>query len=234
MPAAPSSATASDLMAELRSAARPSEHPKRHYHGGADVLGVRMGTLFEITKRYATMPLDELERLLDEAEYEPRLAAFCVMDFAVRGSRDDELRRVRYELYLRRHDRIDTWDMVDRAAPRVIGEYLMTRSRAPLFELAEASDPLRRRTAMTAPLGFLRRGDADARADLFRLAGLLLEDPDPVVAKPVGIALRHVGAVDPDGLVAFLDANAARMPRPMLRAAVDKLPAGTPWSRTAP
>jgi hypothetical protein len=226
--------TAAGLLAELHAAARPAEYPQRHYRGGADVLGVRMGTLFEITKRYAAMPLDELERLLDEPGYEPRLAAFCVMDFAVRGSRDDELRRARYELYLRRHDRIDTWDMVDRAAPRVIGEYLMTRSRAPLFELAETSDPLRRRTAMTAPLGFLRRGDADARADLFGLAERLLEDPDPVVAKPVGIALRHVGAVDPDGLVAFLDANAERIPRPILRAAQEKLPPGTRWSRTAP
>ncbi|GAA1061797.1 DNA alkylation repair protein [Agromyces bracchium] len=225
--------TAAALLVDLRDAARPDEHPQQHYHGTASVLGVRMGTLFDITKRYAAMPIDELELLLDESEYEPRLAAFCVMDFAVRGSRDDSVRRDRYDLYLRRHDRIDTWDMVDRAAPRVIGEYLATRSRAPLFELAASSDPLRRRTAMTAPLGFLRRGDADARADLFRLAGLLLEDPDPVVSKPVGIALRHVGAVDPDGLVAFLDANAERMPRPILRAAGEKLPPEAPYSRSA-
>ncbi|RXZ48318.1 DNA alkylation repair protein [Agromyces binzhouensis] len=225
--------TAVGLLADLRAVGAPGEHPQRHYHGTADVLGVRMGTLFEIAKRYAAMPLDEVERLLDEPEYEPRLAAFCIMDFAVRGSRDDEVRRTRYELYLRRHDRIDTWDMVDRAAPRVVGEYLATRSRAPLFELAEASDPLRRRTAMTAPLGFLRRGDAEARADLFRLADRLLQDPDPVVSKPVGIALRHAGGVDPDGLVAFLDANAERMSRPLLRAASDKLPPGTPYSLPA-
>ncbi|GAA1058487.1 hypothetical protein GCM10017608_25980 [Agromyces luteolus] len=232
MAAAPTP-TAAALLADLRAAARPDEYPQRHYHGTAGVLGVRMGTLFDIAKGYTAMPLDELELLLGEPEYEPRLAAFCIMDFAVRGSRDDAVRRDRYDLYLRRHDRIDTWDMVDRAAPRVIGEYLAARSRAPLFELSASSDPLRRRTAMTAPLGFLRRGDADARADLFRLAGLLLEDPDPVVAKPVGIALRHAGAVDPDGLVAFLDANLERMPRPILRAAAEKLPPGTPYSRAA-
>lgn len=223
--------TAADLLAELRAAARPEQYPQKHYHGGAGVLGVRMGELFDITKRYAAMPVDEIDRLLDEAEYEPRLAAFCVMDFAVRGARDDAVRRERYELYLRRHDRIDTWDMVDRAAPRVIGEYLLTRSRDPLFELAASSDPLRRRTAMTAPLGFLRRGDAAARDDLLRLAALLMDDRDPVVAKPVGIALRHLGGVDPDRLVAFLDEHAERMPRPTLRAAVDKLPAGMRHSR---
>jgi 3-methyladenine DNA glycosylase AlkD len=220
--------TARELLAELRAAARPDAHPQKHYHGDGGVLGVRMGELFDIAKRHAALPVDEIDRLLDEREYEPRLAAFCVMDFAVRSrSAGDDVRRERYELYLRRHDRIDTWDMVDRAAPRVVGEYLLTRPRDPLFELAAASDPLRRRTAMTAPLAFVRARDVDALADLYRLAALLLDDPDPVVAKPVGIALRHVGAVDPDGLVAFLDVNAERMPRPMLRAAVEKLPPGT-------
>jgi 3-methyladenine DNA glycosylase AlkD len=221
--------SADDLIAELRAAARPAEHPQTHYHGDGGVLGVRMGELFDIAKRYADLPVAEIDRLLDEDPYEVRMAAFCVMDFAVRGGVRvaDAVRRERYDLYLRRHDRIDAWDMVDRAAPRVIGEYLLARPRDPLFELAASSDPLRRRTAMTAPLAFVRGGDAEARADLFRLAGRLLDDPDPVVAKPVGIALRHVGAVDPDGLVAFLEANGERMPPPLRRAAVEKLPPGT-------
>lgn len=219
--------SAADLIADLRAAAHPDEHPQKHYHGDSAVLGVRMGEVFDVAKQYADLPVAELERLLDEDPYELRLAAFCVMDFAVRGRPTDEVRRERYELYLRRHDRIDTWDMVDRAAPRVIGEHLLHRSRDPLFELAASSDPLRRRTAMTAPLAFVRARDADALADLYRLAALLLDDPDPIVAKPVGIALRHVGAVDPGGLVAFLEANGERMPRPILRAAVEKLPPGT-------
>lgn len=219
--------SAADLIADLRAAAHPDEHPQKHYHGDSAVLGVRMGEVFDVAKQYADLPVAELERLLDEDPYELRLAAFCVMDFAVRGRPTDEVRRERYELYLRRHDRIDTWDMVDRAAPRVIGEHLLHRSRDPLFELAASSDPLRRRTAMTAPLAFVRARDADALADLYRLAALLLDDPDPIVAKPVGIALRHVGAVDPGGLVAFLEANGERMPRPIPRAAVEKLPPGT-------
>ncbi|UIP59635.1 DNA alkylation repair protein [Agromyces marinus] len=222
--------TAADLLTELREAGRRDQRPQTHYRGGAAVLGVRMGSLFEIAKRYSALPRPEIESLLDEAEYESRLAAFCVMDFSVRGRVGDDLRHERFELYLRRHDRIDSWDMVDRAAPRVVGEYLAARPRDPLFELAASTDPLRRRTAMTAPLGFLRRGDDDARADLYRLAAALMGDPDPVVGKPVGIALRHVGAVDPDGLVAFLDANHERMPRPMLRQAREKLPPGTRWS----
>ncbi|MEV0288313.1 DNA alkylation repair protein [Kribbella sp. NPDC050820] len=216
--------TASALVDELRSEGRPAEHPQKHYHGSAAVLGVRMGTLFGIAKRYTALPLSEVDRLLDVAEYEPRLAAFCVLDFKARKAKlpADE-RRGCYELYLGRHDRIDTWDMVDRAAPRVVGSYLLDKPRTPLFELARSADPLRRRTAMTAPLAFTGSGDPDALADLFALAELLVDDTDPVVSKPVGIALKYAGAADELALRAFLDRHAARMPRPALRYAVEKL-----------
>ena len=65
-----------------------------------------------------------MERLIDEAAYEPRMAAFCILDFKARRRIDDDERRALYDVYLRRHDRITTWDMVDRSAPRVVGGHL--------------------------------------------------------------------------------------------------------------
>ncbi|SKB04055.1 DNA alkylation repair protein [Aeromicrobium choanae] len=217
--------TAADLLRELRDAADPAAHPQRHYHGGAGVLGVRMGTVFELAKRHSGMTLGDVGRLLDEREYEPRLAAFCVVDFQVRrkGITDAE-REERYDLYLARHDRIDSWDMVDRAAPRVVGQFLRDRSREPLFALAASPDPLRRRTAMTAPLAYTRPAHPEGIADLLRLAELLAADPDPLVSKPVGIALKHAGAVAPDEVRAFLDRLGDRLPAPVRREARAKLP----------
>jgi hypothetical protein len=216
--------SADALVAELRAVADPTAHPQKHYRGRGGVLSVRMGSLFEIAERYADLPLVEVEKLLDEREYEPRMAAFCILDFAVRrrGVTADE-RRARHDLYLARHDAIDAWDMVDRAAPRVIGGWLRDRPRDVLFDLAASPDPLRRRTAMTAPLFYTRPAHPAGLADLYRLAGLLLEDADPLVAKPVGIALKHAGAVDPDGVRAFLAEHGDRVPRPIARAAREKL-----------
>lgn len=218
-------ATAADLIAVLRFAADPATYPNRHYHGAGEVLGVRMGALFDIAKRGTDLPLAEVEKLLDESAYEPRLAAFCVLDFAVRrrsvSERDCE---IRYRLYLNRHDCIDSWDMVDRAAPRVIGGYLRNRSRDPLLELAESSDAYRRRTAMTAPLIYTRPVDPDGIVDLLRIAEVLIADPDPIVSKPVGIALRHAGGVAPDEVCAFLNRLGDRVPAPIARAARQKLP----------
>ena len=183
-----------------------------------------MGTLFEIAKRHSDMPLDEIMRLLDETPYEPRLAAFCVMDFQARRPRISEAEREElYDLYLERHDAIDSWDMVDRSAPRVIGVFLRDRSRAPLFSLAASADPLRRRTAMTAPLAYTRPAHAEGIADLLRLAEQLAADTDPIVSKPVGIALKHAGAVAPDEVRAFLDRMGDRLAAPVRREARSKL-----------
>ncbi|MCA0345669.1 MAG: DNA alkylation repair protein [Actinobacteria bacterium] len=51
--------------------------------------------------------------------------------------RPEAEREQRYRFYLDRHDAIDAWDMVDRAAPRVVGGYLRGRSRDPLLALAQ-------------------------------------------------------------------------------------------------
>jgi hypothetical protein len=58
--------TATALIEDLRAVADPEAHPNRHYTGGRGVLGLRMGTLFDIAKRYAALPLAEVDALLDE------------------------------------------------------------------------------------------------------------------------------------------------------------------------
>ncbi|WP_114856228.1 DNA alkylation repair protein [Brachybacterium sp. YJGR34] len=217
--------TARSLRDELRAAADPAAFPNRHYRGGADVLGVRMGTLFEIAKRHRDMSLGEVGRLLDEPAYEVRLSGFCVLDWQVRPPRlSEEAREERFRLYLDRHDAIDSWDMVDRAAPRVVGGFLRDRSRDPLFELAASPDPLRRRTAMTAPLAYTRPAHPAGIADLLRLAALLAQDPDPLVSKPVGTALKHAGGVAPEEVRTFLARQGESLPAPVRRQARAKLP----------
>lgn len=216
--------TAAAVVQALRDHAKPGEVVHKHYPGSGEILGVPMRATFDTAKAFTALPLPEVDRLLDEASYEARLAGFCMLDFQARKAKlpDDE-RRGGYELYLRRHDAIDSWDMVDRAAPHVIGRYLLSRPRDPLFELAASTDPLRRRTAITAPLYFARFGATSDLPDLFALAELLLADADPVVSKPVGIALKYAGVMDEAALREFLDEHASTMQRPALRYAVEKL-----------
>jgi 3-methyladenine DNA glycosylase AlkD len=125
------------------------------------------------------------------------------------------------ELYLRRHDRIDNWDLVDRAAPSVVGGYLFDRSRQPLYELARSPHPTERRTAIVATYYFIRHGDLD---DTFAVGDLLAHDPDELVQKAVGGWVRGAGKRDGERLGSFLDRHAATMPRTALRYAIEHLP----------
>jgi len=181
--------------------------------------GMRMRVLFDTAKAATAIAPEELDKLFEEESYEARMTAFCILDFKARKQVGDLGLR---DTYLRHHDRIDAWDMVDRAAPRVVGATLVGGPYDLLHELAASPDPLRRRTAMTAPLWFVRYSDdADVEAG-FAIAELLHADPDPLVHKPVGIYLAHAGERLPDRLTAFLDAREAAMPRPAYRLAVRK------------
>src|SRR5262245_42988954 len=89
------------------------------------ILGVRIGKVFPVAKQFADMPLAEVERLLESPYYEVRMGAVSIMDFQARGKRTSGAhRQALFDLYLRRHDRINNWDLVDRAAPYVVGGYL--------------------------------------------------------------------------------------------------------------
>lgn len=188
-----------------------------------EAFGVRMRELFDLAKEYADLPLDNVDRLLDHPAYEPRMAAMCILDFRARRQLADDDRRALCELYLTRHDRITTWDMVDRAAPRVVGGYLAGRSMSVLDELATSRVPLERRTAITAPLYFVRSGSDDDLSAAFTIAARLADDTDPTVYRPVGIFLKHASTRDTPGVRQLLDEHAPAMPRPALRLATEKL-----------
>jgi 3-methyladenine DNA glycosylase AlkD len=217
--------TATTLVAALEAAHDDAEVAKirKRVRPEEPVIGVRMGHLFEIAKAHQHMPLGEIEQLIDHPAYEPRMAAFCILDFMARRKLDDDERHALYDIYLRRHDAITTWDMVDRSAPRVVGGYLVDRGTEPLHELAASPDPLRRRSAITAPLYFIHNGDDAHVADGFAIAATLARAPEPEVHNAVGIFLKHAGTRDEPALHRFLDTHAADMPRAALRLATEKL-----------
>ena len=213
--------TAAAVVARLAEHADDAEAAKirKRVADGEPVIGVRMGTLFAIARDATTLPDDELERLFGEPAYEPRMAAFCILDFRARKRPGDaDL----CATYLRHHDRITAWDMVDRAAPRVVGSVVAGGPYDVLHELAGSADSLRRRTAMTAPLWFVMHGDDADLAAGYALAARLCGDPDPVVHNAVGIFLAHADGRDPARLDAFLAGHGDAMPRPAYRLATRK------------
>jgi len=212
--------TQADLRKALKAIARDDEKANvaRFYKGttpGSKVLGVSIGKVFPIAKAFTDLPLEEVEALLEDDHYEIRMAAVAILDFKARARKITPAgRKALYDLYLRRHDRIDTWDLVDRAAPHVIGEYLKDKNRKPLHKLAASPDPWRRRTAIVSTWAFIRTGETK---DTFEIAGLLAGDAHPYVQLAIASWAREAGKRDPEGLAAFLAAHKGRLPKKTLR-----------------
>jgi 3-methyladenine DNA glycosylase AlkD len=182
---------------------------------------VGMGHVFALAKAHGDMPLREIETLLEQDNHLAKVGAVSVMDFQARNRKTSpERRQALFELYLRRHDRIDTWDLVDRSAIWVVGEFLRDQPRDILYELARSERPMERRTAMLSTFAFIRYGQLD---DSYRIAEMLIADDEDLVHKAVGWMLREMGKRDEARLLVFLERHAATMPRVMLRYAIEKL-----------
>ncbi len=180
-----------------------------------------MGQIFAVARDCMEMDPEQIELLLDSPVHAVRVGAVSIMDWQARNRKTPPSRRRQlFELYLRRHDRIDTWDLVDRSAIHVVGEYLADKPRDVLYELADSDAPMKRRTAILSTFAFIRRGEV---GDTLAIAERLVDDPEDTVHKAVGWMLREVGKRDRDKLAAFLEARAATMPRVMLRYAIEKL-----------
>ena len=213
---------ANDFLKKLKALRSPSV-AKSHGHlvdEDSSILGVRMGQVFALAKEHIDMPLDEVEKMLESPIHEMRVGAVSIMDFQARSKKTtSERRKELFDLYIRRHDRINTWDLVDRSAPWVVGSYLMDKPRKSLYKLAKSKKMPERRTAIVSTLYFIGKGDVE---DAFKLAEILLHDKEDLIHKANGWALRFAGDKDRARLMRFLDEHAATMPRVNLRYATEQ------------
>jgi 3-methyladenine DNA glycosylase AlkD len=162
---------------------------------------------------------------LRSAVHEHRLGCLVLLaEYATRARKAADVARLTaaYEAFVRDIDRVDNWDLVDCSAPEVVGGYLLDRDRAPLYGWIRADSVWRRRIALVATHRFIFAGQS---ADTYALATEVLGDPHDLIHKAAGWMLREAGKrVDDDELRAYLDGHATRMPRTMLRYAIERLP----------
>jgi hypothetical protein len=206
---------------ELKKIQRYFKSGEGEYGEGDQFIGVRMGQVFALAKEFIDMPPDEIETLLESPIHEVRAGALSIMEKqAARKKTPESRKKELFDLYLRRHDRINNWDLVDLAACDVIGGYLSDKPRDVLYQLARSDNLWKRRTAMYSTAYFIQNGDVD---DAFKLAEILLHDDQDLIHKSVGGWLRAAGGQDRERLLRFLDQHAAAMPRTALRYAIEHL-----------
>ena len=206
---------------ELEKIQRYFKLGKGQYGDGDVFIGVRMGTVFALAKEFIDMAPVEIEKLLESSVHEIRTGGVSIMDFQARNKTTPEKRKKElFNLYIKRHDRINNWDLVDRAAIYVVGSFLVDKPRDILYKFARSKNIWERRTAIVSTAFFLKQKD---NANTFKIAELLLKDKHNLIHKATGGWIRQAGKSDPEKLLTFLDKHAAIMPRTMLHYAIEHL-----------
>jgi Predicted DNA alkylation repair enzyme len=204
---------------ELQKIQRYFKTGENEYGHGDKFIGVKMGQVFAVAKEFGEMPIGEIEKLLESPIHEVRAGAVSLMDKASRDKKisQDRLKEF-FELYMRRHDRINNWDLCDLGCLHMTGSYLFDKSRSILYKLAKSKNIWERRTAILSTCYFIRQGELD---DTFKIAEVLVRDEEDLIHKATGWMLRFAGTKNAKKLISFLDKYAATMPRTLLRYSIE-------------
>lgn len=188
------------------------------YGEGDLFLGIMVPMLRKLSREFASASVAEAFALLQSKWHEARIIALMILVWKYERG-DKAMRGDIYRLYLANTDRINNWDLVDFSAPAIAGAHLRDRDRAPLYALAKSKSLWERRIAIISTQHFIRHNDFD---DTLRIAEILLDDKHDLIHKASGWMLREVGKRDQPALERFLRKHARRMPRTMLRYAIER------------
>jgi 3-methyladenine DNA glycosylase AlkD len=190
-------------------------------YGEGDIfLGIRVPVVRKLANEYKALSTRETLSLLRSPIHEARL--FSLIVFVRSFSKADEgTKRHIYELYLDNTKYINNWDLVDISAPPIVGAFLMAKRKTPLYRLAKSTSLWERRISIMATAYFIRHGQF---SETLQIAKLLLADEQDLIHKAVGWMLREVGNRDVECEEKFLRMHYKKMPRTMLRYAIEKFP----------
>ena len=156
--------------------------------------------------------------MLNDKIHEFRSAALIVLVLQFEKASLEQRKEI-VEFYLAHTNHVNNWDLVDGSASYILGEYLADKDKALLSTLAQSKNLWERRIGIVATYTFIKRGELE---ETLLIAELLLKDSHDLIQKAVGWMLREVGKKDQSVLEKFLKRNAWRMPRTMLRYAIER------------
>ena len=190
-------------------------------YGEGDIfIGIRVPVLRKLASEFKDLPVSEVEILLRSPIHEERLLAILLFVHIFKKG-DDDVKRDICELYLKSTEFINNWDLVDASAEHIVGAYLRDKSKGPLYRLAKSKNLWDRRIAIMATFHYVKRHEF---SETLKISNVLLCDRHDLIHKATGWMLREIGKRDLTTEETFLKEHYKKMPRTMLRYAIEKFP----------
>ena len=190
-------------------------------YGQGDIFwGITVPEQRIVAKRFANLPLAAIKEMLADPIHEVRLTAGLIL--VDQYQHNPNQHQDYLDFYLNNINSFNNWDLIDLTAPKIIGQYLVNnQNNKILAELSRSNNLWARRAAMVANLTLIKSGDYQTA---LIMAKQYLTEQHDLLHKATGWVLREVGKCNQSALLNFLDQQASRMPRVMLRYSIEKLP----------
>lgn len=205
---------------QARLLARFFKTGKGEYGEGDIFLGIKVPEQRKIALKYLGLNFADLRDLLADKIHDRRMVALLILTYRYPKASEKDKKKI-YNFYLKNKKAVNNWDLTDVTCHKIVGEYLLERDRKILYELANSKELWDRRIAIVSTAAFIRVNDFK---DTLKISKILLNDEHDLIHKAVGWMLREVGKKDKKELIKFLDRYYKKMPRTMLRYAIEKLP----------
>ena len=193
-------------------------------YGEGDIfLGVTVPHTREIAKRYRDLSLLQVASLLNSKIHEERLTAVLILvhNYTTHSSEDTKQKIV--STYLANSKKINNWDLVDLSAYKILGKHMLhdPKKREILYHFAKSENLWERRISIITTMAFIKNNDF---GDTLKISEILLCDEHDLIHKAVGWMLREIGKRDISAEEKFLKKYYTKMPRTMLRYAIERFP----------
>jgi 3-methyladenine DNA glycosylase AlkD len=191
---------------------------KGDYAEGDIFLGIIVPEQRKLSKDFLDLSYADLQILLNSNFHEERLTSLLIL--VKKYEQQEHSRKEVFDFYLRNTKKINNWDLVDLSAPKITGPYLLEKDKTILYSLAKSQNLWERRIAIVSTWFFIRK---NLLHETLKIAEILLQDPHDLIHKAVGWMLREAGKKDEPLLEVFLQNHSQKMPRTMLRYAIEKM-----------
>lgn len=217
--------TAKDLQKELyeKKDSAKAKNFQRFFKTGlgeyaeGDVLwGISVPTQRSIAKKYYQLELGEISKLIKSEVHEHRLTGLIIL---VNKYKKDKEKIAKF--YIKHINWINNWDLVDISAPKILGDFYLSRNKKSLEIMAKSNNLWKRRISIITTLEFIRN---DIFKPTIKISQILIKDEHDLIHKAVGWMLRELGKRSLLDLENFLNKNYRVMPRTMLRYSIEKFP----------
>ncbi|MEA3329708.1 MAG: DNA alkylation repair protein [Nanoarchaeota archaeon] len=188
-------------------------------YGEGDIfIGVTVPNTRIIAKKYKNIKLEIVNKLLLSKIHEERMLGALILVQKYKKA-DNKNKEKIFNFYLQNTQNINNWDLVDLTAPQIIGNYLLEKDRASIYKLVKSKNLWEKRISIVTTFAFIKNNQFE---DTLKIAEILLNDSHDLIHKSVGWMLREVGKRDFKIEEKFLKQHYKKMPRTMLRYAIEK------------